>query len=86
MQEAINDHPNLSVVEGSVSDLIVENGKCKGIKLSDNSLIRSNAVILTTGTFLAGRCHIGQEGIDAGRFMRHDDDETTVIEKGGKFG
>ena len=53
--------------------------------MADNSVIRANSVVLTTGTFLAGRCHIGQEGIDAGRFMRHDH-EDDVLEKGGKFG
>ena len=50
---------NLDVHLGSVHDLIIEDGRCKGIILENGEHIRSHNVILTTGTFLGGRCYIG---------------------------
>jgi len=66
--------PFLSLVEGSVYDLLVEDGVCVGISLQDGTQLRSKTVVITTGTFLGGQCHIGDDTVfDAGRFMRHDD-------------
>jgi tRNA uridine 5-carboxymethylaminomethyl modification enzyme len=53
--------PNLTIVEASVNSLLVEDQICKGIQLQDGSEIKSDSVILTTGTFLGGRVHIGRE-------------------------
>ena len=50
---------NLTIVEANVSKLLVEDGKCKGIRLKDGTDLNAEAVILTTGTFLGGRVHIG---------------------------
>lgn len=58
---------NLEILEGDVEDLLLEHGRVAGIVLKDGSIIRSNAVILTTGTFLSGMIHIGDERIPAGR-------------------
>jgi len=54
-----------------VNDLIIEDGRCKGVVMADGTRMLADSVVLTTGTFLGGRCHIGQEGIEAGRFMRN---------------
>jgi tRNA uridine 5-carboxymethylaminomethyl modification enzyme len=80
MLEAINEAEHslagkLEVVECSVNDLIIEDSVCKGVRMSDGVEIRSDSVVLTTGTFLGGRCHIGQEKVEAGRLMRHDSDD-----------
>jgi len=59
--------PSLTVVEEMVDEIIVENGKAKGIKTASGETISSNQVILTTGTFLNGTIHIGEKQSSAGR-------------------
>jgi tRNA uridine 5-carboxymethylaminomethyl modification enzyme len=49
----------LNLYQGSVHDLIVEDGKCVGVEMQDGAKLRSKSVVLTTGTFLAATCHIG---------------------------
>ncbi len=67
MQTAIRATPNLEVVEAAVEDLIVDNGAVAGIVTSDGEQIRAGAVVLTTGTFLRGLIHRGEEKTPAGR-------------------
>jgi tRNA uridine 5-carboxymethylaminomethyl modification enzyme len=66
MQQAIRDTANLTVIEGEVDDLIIESG-VSGVRLSDGREIGCGAVVLTTGTFLRGLIHIGEQQIPAGR-------------------
>jgi tRNA uridine 5-carboxymethylaminomethyl modification enzyme len=58
---------NLEIVEGEVVDFIVEEGRVCGAILADGTSIRSNSVILTTGTFLRGVIHIGDVSRSGGR-------------------
>jgi tRNA uridine 5-carboxymethylaminomethyl modification enzyme len=67
MQGAIRATPGLEVVEGSVEDLIVTQGRVCGVVLGDGSRLPAAAVILTTGTFLNGLIHLGEKQIPAGR-------------------
>ena len=67
MQAAISTQPNLEVVEAEVDDLIVEAGRIAGVQLLDGRRIGARAVVLTTGTFLRGIIHRGEESIPAGR-------------------
>ena len=67
MQAAIRATPNLEVIEAAVEDLIVENGAVAGIVTGDGRAIRAGAVVLTTGTFLRGIIHRGEEKTPAGR-------------------
>lgn len=67
MQAEITDHDNLTVVEAAVEDLLVESGTVVGIITADGTEIRAGSVVLTTGTFLNGLIHIGDERIPAGR-------------------
>jgi tRNA uridine 5-carboxymethylaminomethyl modification enzyme len=67
MQAAIRATPNLEVIEAAVEDLIVENGAAAGIVTSDGEAIDAGAVVLTTGTFLRGLIHLGEEKTPAGR-------------------
>lgn len=67
MQRAIAETPGLTVIEGSVDDLIVDNGMVQGVVLADGSVLKSGAVVVTTGTFLRGLIHIGEVKIPAGR-------------------
>ena len=65
--ELIENYPNLTLIEGEVVDLIIENDVAKGVELADSKKIYSNKVILTTGTFLNGVIHVGFDSHDAGR-------------------
>ena len=67
MQAAIRATPNLEVIEGAVEDLLVQNGAVAGIVTADGRAIRAGAVVLTTGTFLRGLIHRGEEKTPAGR-------------------
>lgn len=67
MQAAIQDIRNLSVLEGGVEDLLVQDGHVAGVLLGDGRAISAGAVVLTTGTFLNGLIHLGEQKIPAGR-------------------
>jgi len=67
MQAAIRATPSLEVIEAAVEDLIVEGGGVAGIVTADGRAIRAGAVVLTTGTFLRGLIHRGEEKTPAGR-------------------
>ncbi|WP_300518557.1 tRNA uridine-5-carboxymethylaminomethyl(34) synthesis enzyme MnmG [Aliiroseovarius sp.] len=67
MQAEIRAQPNLQVIEGEVTDMIMQGNTVTGVVLADGSEIRAGAVILTTGTFLRGVIHIGDVRTDGGR-------------------
>jgi tRNA uridine 5-carboxymethylaminomethyl modification enzyme len=67
MQDILGDYPNLTLVEAAVEDLIVEDGICGGVITQAGVHIKAKAVVLTTGTFLRGMIHRGEEKIPAGR-------------------
>lgn len=67
MQAAILGRPNLTVIEGEVDDLVVTNGRIAGAVLLDGRRFDAKAVVLTTGTFLRGLIHRGEETTPAGR-------------------
>jgi len=67
MLKEISTQQNLQVIEGEVTDLLMNNGVISGIYLSDRSEIRAPSVILTTGTFLRGIIHIGDASTPGGR-------------------
>ena len=67
MQEELKNYPNLTLKEGSVEDLLFKDGKISGV-LVNGKPIYAKCVILTTGTFLNGVMHIGQEQTKGGRF------------------
>ncbi|CAM9402712.1 unnamed protein product [Scytosiphon promiscuus] len=75
MQEEMNGTPNLSVFEGSVEDILLDEGgdgggSIRGIVTADGTEIACTGVVITTGTFLRGKCYIGQEWYWAGRHLR----------------
>jgi tRNA uridine 5-carboxymethylaminomethyl modification enzyme len=67
MQAEIRETANLNVIEAEVDDLIVREGAVAGVKLVNGREIQAAAVVLTTGTFLSGLIHIGEQQIPAGR-------------------
>ncbi|MFK4811424.1 tRNA uridine-5-carboxymethylaminomethyl(34) synthesis enzyme MnmG [Devosia sp. ZW T5_3] len=67
MQAAITAQPNLDVIEGEVDDIVLTDGVVSGVVLLDGRQISTKAVVLTTGTFLRGLIHRGEETVPAGR-------------------
>src|SRR4249919_3707234 len=67
MRAAIRDTTGLTVVEGEADDLLIEDGAVSGARLADGREFRAGAVALTTGTFLRGLNHIGEQQTPAGR-------------------
>lgn len=68
MQTALAEQANLDIIAAAAEDLIIDDaGACAGIVTGDGREIRAGAVVLTTGTFLRGLIHIGEEKIPAGR-------------------
>jgi tRNA uridine 5-carboxymethylaminomethyl modification enzyme len=68
MASLLAEIPNLSIIEAAVEDLILdEAGRVTGIVTAEGGQIAAPRVVLTTGTFLSGMIHIGQERVPAGR-------------------
>ena len=67
MQRAIRETPSLTVIEGEADDLVIGEGGVTGVKLADGRIFAAPAVVLTTGTFLRGLIHIGEQQTPAGR-------------------
>ncbi len=69
MQDILSDYPNLTLIEGAADDLILDadTGAVTGLKTMDGRAFACDAVVLTTGTFLRGIIHRGEEKIPAGR-------------------
>ena len=67
MQRALSDHPGLTLRAAAVEDLVVEGGRVIGVRDAQGGETRAGAVVLTSGTFLNGVIHRGEERIPAGR-------------------
>jgi tRNA uridine 5-carboxymethylaminomethyl modification enzyme len=67
MQDAIASHRNLTVIVGEAEDVLWGDGRVRGVALADSRTYEAAAVIVTTGTFLRGLIHIGDQTIPAGR-------------------
>ena len=61
MLRILEEHKNIDIIEELVEDLIVENNKIKGIKLSTGKEIMCEAVILTTGTYMKANILVGDK-------------------------
>ena len=66
-RELLEQTPNVDFYQDSVNELIIKNGKACGVKTSLGHLIESDAVVITSGTFLNGIIHIGEKQIGGGR-------------------
>ena len=67
MKRVVENCAGLTVRQGSVEALIVENGRVKGVETQIGEQFYGRRVILTTGTFLKGLIHIGDRNYSAGR-------------------
>ncbi|MDX8128678.1 tRNA uridine-5-carboxymethylaminomethyl(34) synthesis enzyme MnmG [Methylomonas sp. OY6] len=67
VRTALENQPNLALFQQTVSDLIVQGDRVTGVKTQMGLEFNARAVVLTAGTFLAGRIHIGLENYSGGR-------------------
>ena len=63
----LEQQENLSLFQQGVDDLLIEDGAIAGVITQMGMLIRAPRVVLTTGTFLGGKIHIGLENSSGGR-------------------
>jgi tRNA uridine 5-carboxymethylaminomethyl modification enzyme len=67
VQADVLAQPRLWVRQGAAVELLLEKGRAAGVRTDQGEAIRSQAVLLTTGTFLAGLIHIGMTNFPGGR-------------------
>jgi tRNA uridine 5-carboxymethylaminomethyl modification enzyme len=67
VRAALEGQPNLELFQSEVADLLVEDGRIAGVKTLTGLEFRAPAVVLTTGTFLGGRIHVGLSNYQGGR-------------------
>ncbi|HEX5489097.1 MAG TPA: tRNA uridine-5-carboxymethylaminomethyl(34) synthesis enzyme MnmG [Rhodanobacteraceae bacterium] len=67
IRRMVEQQPNLEIFQQSVDDLVIENGRVAGVVTQMGLTIPAPRVVLTVGTFLAGRIHIGLENHAGGR-------------------
>ncbi|KAL2188807.1 glucose-inhibited division protein A subfamily [Thermothelomyces heterothallicus CBS 203.75] len=78
MREELEAYPNLSIVLGRVSDIVIADNhddptadgaksKITGVRLESGEVLPTSQVVITTGTFLGGEIHIGLEAYPSGR-------------------
>jgi tRNA uridine 5-carboxymethylaminomethyl modification enzyme len=70
MREVLEREPNLRILQAEVAQLVIEDGaqrRVSGVLLRDGRTVSSEAVIITTGTFLNGLAHVGEMKYSCGR-------------------
>ena len=67
MQDELARQANLAIIADAAEDLIIDGGRAAGVVSASSRLYRAGAVVLTTGTFLKGVIHRGEQRIPAGR-------------------
>ena len=67
IREILEGQENLSLFQQGVDDLLIEDGEVRGVVTQMGVLIRASKVVLTAGTFLGGKIHIGLENSAGGR-------------------
>ena len=66
MKQVLEDEPNLTLRQGLVERLVIEDGVCKGVITDQGAIYRSKAVVLTAGTSSRGKIHIGEVTYSSG--------------------
>ncbi|GAB4298480.1 tRNA uridine-5-carboxymethylaminomethyl(34) synthesis enzyme MnmG [Sulfurivermis fontis] len=67
VRRALENQPNLVLFQQAVDDLIIEGGRAVGVVTKMGLRFAASAIVLTAGTFLAGRIHIGLANYEGGR-------------------
>lgn len=67
MQEHLEKVPNLTIVGAEATDILTVGGRVVGVRLADGSVLQTQAVVITSGTFLRGVMYTGFESTEGGR-------------------
>ena len=67
IREALQAESNITLLQQHIDSLIIENGKVQGVVTQMGLKLYAKAVVLTVGTFLGGRIHVGSTQFDGGR-------------------
>ena len=67
MRHTLEGTPNLSLRQGLVTSLLIEEGRVVGVELQDSRRMGATAVVVATGTFLNGQIHTGRQTYSGGR-------------------
>ncbi len=70
MRETLEKEPNLRILQAEVAQLVISDAaprRVQGVLLRDGRTIESDAVVVTTGTFLNGLAHVGEQKYSCGR-------------------
>ena len=67
MREVLEQEPNLRILQAEVAALDIQDGRVRGVLLRDGRNLPAQAVVVTTGTFLNGLAHIGDQTYGCGR-------------------
>jgi tRNA uridine 5-carboxymethylaminomethyl modification enzyme len=67
VERALSGEPNITTILGRAGGVLVEGGRVSGLAFEDGREFKCKALVVTTGTFLNGLIHIGQEQRPAGR-------------------
>lgn len=66
MKNILENEPNVTLKQAEVTDLVVEDGRVKGVITRTYARYTAEAVVLATGTFLGGKIFIGEVNYEAG--------------------
>ena len=78
MQEVVRGQAHLDFYAGEAAEIIVKNGRVRGLKTVEGNIFESPTVIVTCGTFLNGRMHMGTKITPGGRI---DEPPSLVLAK-----
>lgn len=67
LKQVVESQPNLDLRQGSIESIEIVNGKVKGVTTLIGEFFETQVVIVTTGTFLGGKIHVGDKNYPAGR-------------------
>lgn len=67
MKRVLEAEKNLMLCQGEVVELLVKDGACYGVRTKENETFLGENILLTTGTFLQGLIHVGEEKCPGGR-------------------
>jgi tRNA uridine 5-carboxymethylaminomethyl modification enzyme len=67
VRQLLGEHETLDILEGEAAAFRIVGGKVSGLELADGRTLEAAAVVLTTGTFLRGLIHLGEQTFPAGR-------------------
>jgi tRNA uridine 5-carboxymethylaminomethyl modification enzyme len=67
IRQLLENQPNLALFQQEVADLVVETGRVRGVVTISGITFEASAVVLTVGTFLGGRIHVGLDNYQGGR-------------------